>query len=236
MHMTTVYVNSGRVQTAYTLNHATEKVADTITDAGQIRNNAAEEPRTLHSRWFHGRRRHTSQEQESPMQTRYDTRSHWDDGPPAWQPQPGDVLAGVIARYTITYTPQGMVRTVIVTEARTGEQVSLRLASTSLLSLFAQFQPHPGERINVYYRWNAPDHGYQRWRLLMDRPELLDFSPLGGEASDEAPWHREPRRDSAVAASPPHTVEARLSQRALHSEHTRRQSPLVMKYGAANPG
>jgi hypothetical protein len=121
------------------------------------------------------------------MQNRYNALPRWDEGPPAWQPQPGEVLAGVIDRYTISDTPQGLVRTVIVTEARTGEQVSLRLASTCLLWLFAQYQPHPGERIDVRYRWHAPDHGYQRWRLLMDRPETLDFSPLGGEASDEAP-------------------------------------------------
>jgi hypothetical protein len=113
----------------------------------------------------------------------------------------------VIDRYTISYTPQGLVRTVIVTEARTGARVSLRLASTSLLALFAQYQPHPGERIDVRYRWNAPDQGYQRWRLLMDRPEMVDFSPLGGEASDEAPWHHERRGAIAFAGSTHHPPE-----------------------------
>jgi hypothetical protein len=83
------------------------------------------------------------------MRNRYHEHQHWDDGPPTWRPQPGEVLAGVIDRYTISDTPQGLVRTVIVTEARTGERVSLRLASTILLSLFAQHQPHPGERIGV---------------------------------------------------------------------------------------
>ena len=135
------------------------------------------------------------------MRNRHDARPRRDDGPPTWQPQPGEVLAGVIDRYTISQSPQGLVRTVIVTEARTGEQVSLRLASTSLLALFAQHQPHPGERIDVRYRWHAPGRGYQRWTLLMDRPETLDFSPLGGEASDEAPWHRERRVAVAAAGS-----------------------------------
>jgi hypothetical protein len=54
------------------------------------------------------------------MQNRYDARPRRGDGPPTWQPQPGEVLAGVIDRYTISQTPQGLVRTVIVTEARTG--------------------------------------------------------------------------------------------------------------------
>jgi hypothetical protein len=135
------------------------------------------------------------------MQTPSDPGPYGDAGPPTWRPQPGEVLTGVIDRYTISETPQGLVRTVIVTEERTGEPVSLPLASTSLLALFAQSQPHPGEWIEVRYRWHAPDHSYQRWRLLMDRPETLDFSPLGGEASDEAPWHRERPVALAVAGS-----------------------------------
>jgi hypothetical protein len=246
MRPTTDHVNEGRDQTADTLNHATEEVADTMTyaarpadhlrqDAGQTRKNAAEEPRMQHSRWSHGWRRHTWQGKESPMQNRYNALPRWDDGPPAWQPQPGEVLAGMIDRYTISDTPQGLVRTVIVTEARTGEQVSLRLASTCLLSLFAQYQPHLGERIDVRYRWHAPDHSYQRWRLLMDRPETLDFSPLGGEASDEAPWHREPLGASVIAGSTPHIVEGWIRQPAPHPERTPRRPRLVMKPRTANP-
>jgi hypothetical protein len=131
------------------------------------------------------------------MRNRYDAHPRRDDEPPIWRPQPGEVLAGVIIQYTISQTPQGLVRTVIVTEAQTGERVRLQLASTSLLALFAQHQPHPGEWIDVRYRWKAPDQAYQRWRLLMDRPAPLDFSLLGGEVSDEAPWHRE--RHGAIA-------------------------------------
>ncbi|HSF30128.1 MAG TPA: hypothetical protein VLK82_06600 [Candidatus Tectomicrobia bacterium] len=125
------------------------------------------------------------------MRNLSDARPFEHDALPTWRPQAGEVLMGVIDRYTVSETPQGFVRTVIVTEEQTGKQVSLRLASTSLLALFAHYQPHPGERIDMRYRWQAPGHSYQRWRLLMDRPEALDFSPLGGEASDEAPWHPE---------------------------------------------
>jgi hypothetical protein len=142
------------------------------------------------------------------MRNRYATHLDEDDGPPTWRPQPGEVLTGVIDRYTVSETPRGFIRTVIVTEEWTGEQVRVPLASTSLLALFAQQQPHPGERIDVRYRWHAPGHGYQRWRLLMDRPETLEFSPLGGEAADEVPWHREWRVATAVAGSTPHLQEA----------------------------
>jgi hypothetical protein len=225
MRSTTDHVNEGRDQTADMRNHATEQVADMITEAArpaghrrqdtwQTPNNAAEEARLQHSRRSQEWRRHTSQGKKSLMQNRYDALPCWDDGPAAWQPQPGEVLAGVIDRYTISDTPQGLVRTVIVTEAQTGEQVSLRLASMCLLSLFAQYQPRPGDRIDVRYRWNAPDRSYQRWRLFMDRLETLDFSPLGGEVSDEAPWQRESRRAGAVAGSTPHTVEGWVLRRA----------------------
>jgi hypothetical protein len=142
------------------------------------------------------------------MQNRDGRRPHGDDGPPIWQPQPGKGLAGVIHQYTVSQTPQGLVRTVIVTDQLTGERVRLPLASTSLLALFAQQQPQPGEWIDVRYRWKAPDQPYQRWRLLMDRPETLDFSPLGGEVSDDAPWHRKKHVALAFAAPLRCTQEA----------------------------
>jgi len=139
--------------------------------------------------------------------TRTDARRPGDAEHPFWQPRPGEVLAGVIDRYTISDTPQGPVRTVIVTEEQTGEQVNMQLASMSLLALFAEQQPQPGARIDVRYRGHSPDHGYQRWRLCMDRPAPLEWSPLGGEASDEAPWRRQPHRVSAVVGSTPHPQE-----------------------------
>ncbi len=121
------------------------------------------------------------------MQTRSDARPSGDAGLPLWRPQPGEVLTGVIDRYTVSETPQGFVRTVMVTEARTGAQRSLRLASMSLLALFAQQQPHPGAQITVRYRRHDPDHAYQRWRLHMDRPAPLKFSPRGGNCPTRRP-------------------------------------------------
>jgi hypothetical protein len=92
------------------------------------------------------------------MQNRYATHLYEEDEPATWRPQSGEVLTGVIDRYTVSETPQGFVRTVIVTEERTGEQVSLRLASMSLLALFAQHQPHPGERMDLSQPEAYPGH------------------------------------------------------------------------------
>jgi hypothetical protein len=118
------------------------------------------------------------------MRNRYDALA-------PWQPQPGHVLVGVIDRYATGHTPQGPVRMVVVRQEPTGEEVRLWLSSTSLLSLFAQYRPLPGERICVRYRWRGPGKAYSRWMLSVDCRQGLDFSPLGGEISDEAPWHRE---------------------------------------------
>jgi len=213
MRSTTDHGNEGRDQTAEALNHATVQVADTIMDAahlaghmmqdaGQTRKDTAEEPRTPPSRRSHGWRRPSSKGKEpASMQNRHNARPRGDDGPPTWRPQPGEILAGMIDRYSVSDTSQGPVRTVMVIEERTGERIRLLLASTSLLSLFAQSQPHPGERIDVRFRWHAPNQAYQRWRLLVDRPAPPDLSPLGGEVSDEAPWHWERRVAIAVAGS-----------------------------------
>lgn len=125
------------------------------------------------------------------MHKPFDVLQHIDGWPPNWRPQPGEILTGVIARYAIGHTAAGRVWGGIVVREATGEQVSLWLSSTSLLSLFARYQPQLGERIDVRYRWHTQGHSYQRWRLTVDRPGTVDFSPLGGEVSDEAPWHRE---------------------------------------------
>ena len=154
------------------------------------------------------------------MRNRHDERPHGDHWPPAWQPQPGEVLVGVIDRYAIGYTPDGPIRTVIVAEEPTGVRVRLWLSSTILLSLFAQQQPRPGERIGVRYRWRDLDNSYHRWMLVVDRPEVLDFSPLGGEVSDEVPWQR--KRGAAIARlEPADTVSpgrAADGQRAQHND------------------
>ena len=161
------------------------------------------------------------------MPTRSDARSSGDAGLPTWRPQPGEVLAGVIDHYTVSDTPQGPVRTVIVTEERTGEPVRVQLASTSLLALFAEQQPHPGARIDVRYRGHTLDQGYQRWRLVMDCSAPLEWSHLGEETADEAPWHRQPHRVSAVVGSTPHPQEVADGLGVACRGDVLKESPLI---------
>jgi len=79
------------------------------------------------------------------MQTQTDAPSSGDAEHPFWRPRPGEVLAGVIDRYTISDTPQGPVRTVIVTEERTGQagQCTARLDELAV-PVRAASTPHGG--------------------------------------------------------------------------------------------
>jgi hypothetical protein len=183
MHSTTDDLNEGQDQTAPASPHAREP--EGMIDAPRETEAPIEGP-------------------GESLQTRSDARRSADAEPPCWRPRPGEVLAGVIDRYTVSDTPQGPVRTVIVTEERTGEPISVQLASTSLLALFAEQQPHPGARIDVRYRGHTPDDGYQRWRLVIDCPAPLEWFPLGGETADEAPWHLKRRVVIAVAGLTSH--------------------------------
>jgi hypothetical protein len=60
--------------------------------------------------------------------------------------------------------------------------VSLWLSTTVLLDQFKRLRPRIGERIGLKYLGVHPDRGYHRYKLLVDREEPLDFTPLGGEA------------------------------------------------------
>jgi hypothetical protein len=105
----------------------------------------------------------------------------WGDWPPAWRPEPGDILVGRVVAYHQGYTVYGPVRTAII-EQDDGDRVTVWLSSTVLLNEFAKLKPKPGERIGLKYLGMHPDRGYHRYKLLVDRDEPLEFTPLGGEA------------------------------------------------------
>jgi hypothetical protein len=110
----------------------------------------------------------------------------WTGYPPAWKPKAGDVLVGFIDGYDIGHTPYGDVRTCLITDEATNEKRSLWLSSTVLLDLFHKHHPTPGERFALKYFGKDSDKGYHRYRLVVDRPGGVDFSPLGGEDREEA--------------------------------------------------
>jgi hypothetical protein len=118
------------------------------------------------------------------MRNLYDELASWEGYPPAWRPKPGEILVGFIEDYDVGHTPYGEVRTVMVAAEETGEKVSIWLSSTVLLNLFDRHKPRPGERIGLKYLGKDAEKGYHRYRLLVDRPEAVDFSPLGGEEDD----------------------------------------------------
>jgi hypothetical protein len=125
----------------------------------------------------------------------------WDGTyPEAWRPKPGEILVGFIENYDEGHTSYGPVRTVVVAEEETGRKLTLWLTSTVLLNLFRRHKPRPGERIGLKYLGKHPEKGYHTYRLLVDRPVVLDeLTPLGGEEiEDEDPEKAEhPEKDES---------------------------------------
>jgi hypothetical protein len=115
------------------------------------------------------------------MRNLLDELENWGDWPAAWRPEAGDILVGKVVRYDRGFTPYSEVRTVTV-EKDDGERVAVWLSSTVLLNEFAKQKPKPGERVGLKYLGMHPDRGYHRYKLVVDRDEPLEFTPLGGEA------------------------------------------------------
>ncbi len=115
----------------------------------------------------------------------------WTGYAPAWRPTVGGTLVGYIDGYDVGHTPYGPVRTCTVTEETTNRKVSVWLSSTVLLDLFDKHRPQPGEKIGVKYLGKDAEKRYHRYRLIVDRPAVIDFSPLGGEEDAERShaWH-----------------------------------------------
>jgi hypothetical protein len=118
----------------------------------------------------------------------HDELEKWNGWPEAWRPEPGDILVGRIDAYDVGHTNYGPVRTVLLTQEDTGERVSVWLSSTVLLNLFEQHKPKPGERIGLKYLGKDETKGYHRYRLVVDRPDTTDFTPLGGERDEAVPF------------------------------------------------
>ena len=183
------------------------------------------------------------------MRNEYEARPRWDDGLPTWRPQPGEVLAGVIDRATISETPQGLVLAVIVTEERTDE----RGLSTARLD----------ERAGAVRAASAPPWGTDRRALPVARPgpylaavEVPHGPPREARffaVGEERPTRRPGTgRSAGPSAGPlihrrphepePHAdVDARRSRplgdpsAGPHPERTRRRSWLVIKPKTAHP-
>jgi hypothetical protein len=105
----------------------------------------------------------------------------WDGYPEAWRPKPGEVLVGFVDCYDQGHTSYGPVRTVTIIHEKTNTKVSVWLSSTVLLNLFQKHKPKPGERVGLKYLGKDKEKGYHRYRLVVDRPETFELTPLGGE-------------------------------------------------------
>jgi len=111
----------------------------------------------------------------------------WDGAwPEAWRPKFGEVLTGQVTGYNQAQSVYGPVW-VCTVRRDDGEPVAIWLSSAVLLAEFRRLRPKIGERIAVKYAGQHPEKGYNRYRLLVDRPQAEpDFQPLGGERGEPA--------------------------------------------------
>lgn len=103
--------------------------------------------------------------------------------PPAWKPEPGEILIAKVLAYDTGHTRFGPVRTALLVNTETGERLTLWLSNTVLLRAFEELQPQPGEVIGIKHLGMDPARGYRRYKMRVDRPD--SFSPLGGEVADQ---------------------------------------------------
>ena len=89
--------------------------------------------------------------------------------PPAWHPEPGEILVGTIRRYDEGRTPYGQVRTVIIQDEETGERVSLWISGAVIRNEFDRLRPEPGERVGIRYLGKDQQKGYHKYKMRVDR-------------------------------------------------------------------
>jgi hypothetical protein len=120
--------------------------------------------------------------------------------PPAWKPEPGDVLVGKVVRYDRGFTVYGEVRTVTI-ERDNGERVAVWLSSTVLLNEFAKQKPKPGERVGerllAYAGARAGDVRRRSFAELLEAPRGRPAAGGGVALAAARRWLRRQRLDDA---------------------------------------
>ena len=117
-----------------------------------------------------------------------------DDGsfPESWIPKIGDVLTGVVLRYTSGPTEYGPCPIVVIHDDETDAPRSFWLLHTVARGEFTKLKPLPGERVGIK---RVPDaaKGYRMYVVKVDRPvsdaDVPDFSTFASPG-DVAPEHR----------------------------------------------
>jgi hypothetical protein len=148
-----------------------------IMETGTCRREHREPGRSLYTRGV-VRRTHNMRDLRKEL-------SDWDGYPEAWRPEPGEILVGFVVGYDEGPTSYGPVRTVIIAREEDGQKVTVWLSSTVLLDLFQKQKPRPGERVGVRYLGRDKAKGYHKYHLVIDRPEPVELTPLGGEEVED---------------------------------------------------
>jgi len=120
------------------------------------------------------------------------------DFSPAWRPQPGEKVAGIVTDQT--ERDGGFGRYPIVTmRQENGEEIALHCFHEVLQGELARIAPKVGDMIGVAYRGKHPERGYHQYRVRRaggdsgvdwgrysaDTPAAEDTEPAAAEAEPD---------------------------------------------------
>jgi len=106
------------------------------------------------------------------------------DFAPAWRPQPGDKLVGVVidlSSRTGNFGPYA----IITIRDDDGNEWAAHAFHEVLLNELARIARKVGDRIGIKYAGKHPERGYHRYRVQRDGDGAFDWSKFAGD--DDVP-------------------------------------------------
>lgn len=127
------------------------------------------------------------------------------DYPDRWDPQPGEVLIGQIARYegpiAHKYSEKtGKAFIAIILDEESGKEWSVWLLETVLVNAFVELAPDPGERVGIKFvgtQTSATGEDYKKYIVRVDRQENGNpfRKPSAGQGAPPPPPPPPPARN-----------------------------------------
>ena len=106
------------------------------------------------------------------------------DFAPAWRPESGDKLIGVVTDLSSRTGEYGSYPIVTVRDDD-GNEWAVHAFHEVLANEFARIAPKVGDRIGIKYAGKHPERGYHRYRVQRDGDAAFDWSQFAGDEREE---------------------------------------------------
>lgn len=108
--------------------------------------------------------------------------------PEPWKPNPGEKLVGTVVEVGERVSDYGGTYPVITVLTDDGQEKVAHAFHTVLKNELARLRPAPGDRIAVKYFGRDEARGYEKYRVLVDKPQPAagpDWGKMAAEAAEE---------------------------------------------------